>query len=59
MSINNWKSMKNVAASSEKRGRGRNGDEHRARERESELQTGRDTRRESDTPRQQQKYRQS
>lgn len=34
MSINNWKSMKNAAASSEKRGRGRNGDEHRARERE-------------------------
>lgn len=35
MSINNWKSMKNVAASSEKRDRGRNEDKHRARERES------------------------
>lgn len=34
MSINNWKSMKNVAASSEKRGCGRNRDKHRVRERE-------------------------
>lgn len=32
MSINNWKSMKNVAGSSEKRGCGKNREEHRARE---------------------------